>query len=343
MLLNATPVLTHRISVGAASNGTVTHGGAGGDALLSTGTAWCSGVAPASGYRVANVLVDGQSLIAAVPVPPDPNLAPHTDGSYACTFSGVTADHSLTATFAEVNPVTSQVTSGLPFEGNLQSSSPAVSGNGQRGLHLLGNEPSSPEIPMASTTCSCATVLGSIKRVSVASDGSQATGRSTASTQLGCSLSANGRYIAFDSYATNLVTGDTNSAADIFVHDGNTEATERVSVASDATQANGLSADPSISADGRYVAFISSASNLVAGDTNGTNDIFMHDRQTGSTVRVSVAGDGTEANGASANPAIDADGRFVALSPRLPRTSCPATRWSLRRVRSRSPDGLRAP
>ncbi len=87
---------------------------------------------------------------------------------------------------------------------------------------------------------------------------------------------------------------------------------ERVSVASDGTEANEPSFNSSISADGRFVTYLSGASNLVSGDTNDALDIFVFDRQTGATTRVSVASDGTEANGGSnGTPAISADGRFV--------------------------------
>jgi len=126
------------------------------------------------------------------------------------------------------------------------------------------------------------------------------------------SISADGRFVAFLSGA-GLVAGDTNNADDIFVHDRLTGETTRVSVASDGTQANGQCRSPSISADGRYVAFRSSASNLVASDTNGADDIFLRDRQTGQTTRVSVASDGSEANGESKAPSVSAYGRYVAF------------------------------
>ena len=81
----------------------------------------------------------------------------------------------------------------------------------------------------------------------------------------------------------NLAKGDTNGIDDIFVHDRKTGITERVSVNSAGQQANGTSVSPAISADGRFVAFVSMASNLVAGDTNDLPDTFVHDRQTGET------------------------------------------------------------
>lgn len=148
-----------------------------------------------------------------------------------------------------------------------------------------------------------------ITRVSVASDGTQ-----TNEISINSSISADGRYVAFDSLASNLVSGDTNNAYDVFVHDTLTGWTERVSVASDGTQANGfLTIFPSISADGRYVAFQSDATNLVVGDTNGCIDIFVHDRLTGVTEMVSVAPDGEPANEPSYFPAISSNGRFVAF------------------------------
>src|SRR5690349_24896310 len=97
------------------------------------------------------------------------------------------------------------------------------------------------------------------------------------------SLSADGRYIAFQSFASNLVPDDTNADSDVFVRDMQSNLTTRVSVSSDGVQANGHMQNVSMSADGRYVAFGSGATNLVAGDTNGMWDIFVHDNQIGVT------------------------------------------------------------
>ena len=105
--------------------------------------------------------------------------------------------------------------------------------------------------------------------------------------------------MTYASEASNLVAGDTNGSKDIFVFDRQTHTTERVSIASDGTEANGFSFDQSISADGRDVTFLSWASNLAAGDTNGLGDIFVFDRQTHTTERVSVASDGAEGNSVS--------------------------------------------
>ena len=147
------------------------------------------------------------------------------------------------------------------------------------------------------------------------------------------SISADGRYVAFESFANNLVAGDGNLTADVFVHDRQTKDTTRVSLHTDGTEGNLESNSPSISGDGRYVAFVSDATNLVAGDTNGLFDIFVHDRDADgngtydepgpvgvSTVRVSVTSGGVEVDDPSYSPSISADGRYVAfesISPDL--------------------------
>ncbi len=152
---------------------------------------------------------------------------------------------------------------------------------------------------------------GLVERVSMQADGS---GGADAFTP---AISADGRYVAYISFASTIVAGDTNDTADVFVFDRVTQTTKRVSVASDGQEGNDYSGisdfaeAPSLSADGRFVAFESRASNLVAGDTNPGHDIFVHDQQTGTTERVSVAHDGAQSNGWSHDPSISADGRYV--------------------------------
>ncbi|MCW5777548.1 MAG: PD40 domain-containing protein [Phycisphaeraceae bacterium] len=124
-------------------------------------------------------------------------------------------------------------------------------------------------------------------------------------------LSADGRFVAFRSDATNLVPGDTNGVRDIFVHDRQTGQTTLVSVSSSGEQANGASVWGQLSGDGRFVVYRSDATNLVPGDTNGASDIFLHDRQTGQTTRVSVSSSGEQANGGSFFPWISSDGTVV--------------------------------
>jgi Tol biopolymer transport system component len=151
----------------------------------------------------------------------------------------------------------------------------------------------------------------STDRISVGSGGTQADDSSDSP-----SVSADGRFVAFWSNATNLVAGDTNGDSDVFVRDRQTGVTERVSVDSAGGQADDGSGIPAISADGRFVAFVSFATNLVAGDTNGARDVFVRDRLTGATERVSVNSAEVEANAnvLTDRPSISADGRFVTFA-----------------------------
>ncbi len=150
---------------------------------------------------------------------------------------------------------------------------------------------------------------GITERVSVATGGAQANGPVGSQT----SISADGRYVAFESVASNLVAGEASGLGGIFVHDRATGATERVSVASDGTQADGAAYQPFISGNGRFVGFHSIASNLLPGDTNGGWDTFVHDRDTGLTERVSVSSGEAQSNGTSYKATISADGRYVAF------------------------------
>jgi Tol biopolymer transport system component len=151
---------------------------------------------------------------------------------------------------------------------------------------------------------------GTTSRVSVDSHGTQGNDGSDVG-----SISAGGRFVVFTSAASNLVSGDTNAARDVFVRDRKTDKTRRVSVDSHGRQVSGddIFTGTSISADGRFVAFDSHASNLVKGDTNGEFDVFVRDRKTGKTRRVSVASNGRQAKGSSDAPSVSADGRFVAF------------------------------
>ncbi len=124
-------------------------------------------------------------------------------------------------------------------------------------------------------------------------------------------LSADGNFIAFHSLASDLVPGDNNSKSDIFLYDLRSNSVTRISVGVNGAESNGDSKSPAISQDGRYLAFESVASNLVANDTNGWQDIFVYDRNTASTVRVSVSSSGADSNNHCLHAAISGDGRFV--------------------------------
>jgi Tol biopolymer transport system component len=128
------------------------------------------------------------------------------------------------------------------------------------------------------------------------------------------SISADGRFVAFDSRCSNLVSGDTKGYQDVFVRDRLNSITERVSVDSSGNQVNGNSFEPAISADGRFVAFSSSAADLVAGDANGHIDVFVHDRSTGITELISVDSSGGQGNGDSHPATISPDGQVVGFT-----------------------------
>ena len=134
----------------------------------------------------------------------------------------------------------------------------------------------------------------------------------------GPAISADGRFVAFVSLASNLVSDDTNGEYDVFVHDRETGVTERVNVSSSGGQAGRGGDSPSLSADGRFVAFRSRAGNLVEDDRNGAQDVFVRDLQTGVTERVSTSSSGQEGTKSSAEPSISADGRFVGFKSAAP-------------------------
>ncbi len=133
-------------------------------------------------------------------------------------------------------------------------------------------------------------------------------------------ISANGRFVVFDSLADDLVTTDTNGVRDVFVRDLQSETTTLISVNKDGTDSGtGEAFEPSISADGRFVAFRSYAADLVAPDTNGREDVFVRDLQNGITILVSINKEGTDSGaGGSFNPSISADGQFVVFESTAP-------------------------
>jgi hypothetical protein len=162
------------------------------------------------------------------------------------------------------------------------------------------DEPAPPDPPWAPPPA------GEARRASLGPGGALPDGASLHPT-----LSQDGRIVAFTSFAANLVEGDTNGAADVFAHDRATGFTERVSLASDGSQGSGASSNPSLSADGRLVVFVSSAPDLVPDDANGAADVFLHDRETGLTRRVSLDAQGDEAPGPHFGGLLSPDGRFV--------------------------------
>jgi Tol biopolymer transport system component len=196
-------------------------------------------------------------------------------------------------------------------QGNLSSRSPSISGNGRfvafasDASNLVPGDTNAPNQDIFVRDL----LTNTNTRVSLSSTGNQANQNCFTP-----SISADGRFVAFGSGATNLVPGDTNNRDDIFVHDLSINTTTRISVSGAANQGNGGSGFPSISGNGRFVAFQSSASNLVLGDTNARQDIFVRDLLTNTTARVSVASTGNQANARSRDPYISPDGRFVVFA-----------------------------
>ena len=144
-----------------------------------------------------------------------------------------------------------------------------------------------------------------IEKVSVATDGTAANNGSSTPA-----ISGDGRYVAFESMSPDLAPGDTGYDMDIFVRDRQAGTTELVSVDNNENEVTGWSYAPSITADGRYVAFCSTASTLVPGDTNGVYDIFVRDRVTHTTYRLSLDTAGGDPNSYSYYPAIAAYGPY---------------------------------
>ena len=147
------------------------------------------------------------------------------------------------------------------------------------------------------------------RKLSVAGNNQQ-----SESPSFGPAISTDGSSVAFESFSSRLVPGDTNGALDVFVADVATGSLDRVSLATDGGQANERSYSPSISADGRIVAFSSFATNLVADDTNGLLDVFLRRRDQQTTTRLSVGPDGIQGDGLSFAPIVSADGALVVFS-----------------------------
>ncbi|MEW6427904.1 MAG: hypothetical protein AB1568_07700 [Thermodesulfobacteriota bacterium] len=208
-------------------------------------------------------------------------------------------------------PVTSRVSlDAAAGEGNDDSSWPAISADGRwvafhsRAANLVAGDGNNTEDVFVHDRRT-----GRTSRASVGAGGREGNNGSRYPA-----LSADGRFVAFESAADNLVDGDSNGVADVFVHDLQTATTRRVSVDSGGQEGNGGSQMPAISSDGRYVAFQSGANNLVGDDTNTATDIFVHDLQTGRTTRVSVDSGGGGANGPCRFASLSGNGRFVAFS-----------------------------
>jgi hypothetical protein len=192
-------------------------------------------------------------------------------------------------------------------EANNDSHSPVVSGDGSFIVYysdasnlVTGDTNGHRDVFLFDTS------TGTTSRVSVASGGAQADGNSSLPA-----VSADGSTIVFQSDATNLVPGDTNSVSDVFAYDVATGTTTRVSVGPGGVEANGESYYPVISADGSTIILISNASNLTSGADGSIYEVFAFDVATGTTSLVSVSPGGDQANGDSYYPAVSDDGSIA--------------------------------
>ena len=202
---------------------------------------------------------------------------------------------------------------------NLPTKDPAISANGpfvafeSGASNLVPNDTNGTLDVFRHDVLTGSTTLVSVSMSGVSGNGSSEAefGQSLGTAPEGPAIRADGRYIVFDSFASDLVPNDTNNRQDVFVRDMKNGVTTRLDVASDGTEcASPHPSNNSISANGRYVAFFTYCA-VVRDDTNNFGDIYVHDMLTGSTTRISVSNDGTQSNGVSEYPAISADGKYV--------------------------------
>jgi Tol biopolymer transport system component len=272
---------------------------------------------PASAYPPASTVLASQSTGGALGNGASSQSSLSADGRYvafASNASNLVAGDTNGVADIFVRDLHSGVTRRVSVstggaQANRRSNQPRISGNGryvaftsEASNLVAGDVDHEPDVFVRDLQ------TGTTRMVSVALYGAPANWDSAAP-----SISANGRYIAFLSDASNLVTGDTNGVSDAFVRDMVAGTTQRISVRTGGGQSNGNSDGPSISGDGRYVAFASSADNLVANDTNGVPDVFLRDRTAHTTKRISVGPGGVQADGPVTQPAISADGKHVAF------------------------------
>ncbi len=223
--------------------------------------------------------------------------------------------NSLTDVFFydRMNTTTTRISMGLNgAEPNGPSSRGVLSGNGQVvAFESWANNLVANDFNNVQDVFVYDRVAATTSRVCVDSQGQESNGECSRAF-----LDETGNIVVFESLGSNLVLNDFNSVADVFVHDRLTGETTLVSRSSTGEEANGESGRPSVSGDGRYVVYQSLASNLVPDDTNFVQDVFLYDRQTGETIRISVNSVGEEADGESSRSRISHDGRFVTYSSR---------------------------
>jgi Tol biopolymer transport system component len=200
-------------------------------------------------------------------------------------------------------------TTTLVTPGTVSSESPEISADGGTVVFVSASALLPADDNDVRDTYRFSVETGELDLVSIDADG-----RAGDSFSDGPAISADGRYVAFESAASSLAVGDTNELTDVFLRDTLAGTTTAVTGSAGGVLSNGSSVEPDVSADGRYVAFTSSASNLVAQDANGVTDVFVKDLASNEVTRVSVTDAGAEAAGASREGSISGDGRYVAFS-----------------------------
>ena len=260
------------------------------------------------GAGLATSLPERTFPVSGTVVPTGTDAAVSTDGSSVVFASG--GEIHLSSVLTGADRLISVAADGAPADG--ACASPAVSADG--GVVAFVSAASNLAARSSGTTDVYVRVgAGKVEDVSVAPDGSPADGPSVQPA-----ISADGRFVAFASFASNLVAGDHNGVADVFVRDRLTQRTTRVSVGHGGVEADGASSTPAISADSRVISFASAATNLVPGDVNRVADVFVRIPSTDTTELVSLSSRGQAENAAVTAPftqisSLSSDGRLVAF------------------------------
>ncbi|MCC7011757.1 MAG: hypothetical protein IT454_04265 [Planctomycetes bacterium] len=220
----------------------------------------------------------------------------------ATTATAVAAPQSTTR--ISVDSAGAQATGGVSAGAHLTPDARYVVFTSQASNLVAGDTNAQPDVFVRDR------LSNTTSRISVDVGGNQALGGPSG----GCTISSDGRYVAFTSGASNLIVGDTNNSTDTFVKDRQTGAVVRANLSSSGTQGVQFCENARISGNGRFVVFASFDTLFVAGDTNGVEDLFLRDLQTNTTTRVNVDSSGAQANASANVSGISDDGRFVVFT-----------------------------
>jgi Tol biopolymer transport system component len=248
-----------------------------------------------------------------------------------CAIGGSTARSHIYVRDRQAGTTTRVSVDSAGIDGNSDSFDPNISDDGRfvtfysRASNLVANDTNTcaefPPVGMCEDVFVHDLVTGITERISVADSGAQGDRPSR-----NPSISGDGRFVAFESWATNLVSGDTNSMSDVFLKDRLAGTLRRASLSVIGGELDGPSYESSLSQDGRYLSFMSGATNVVQNDINyclsdvppSCPDVFAHDSVTGRIVMVSVSSDGTQGEASSSVPRVSADGGRIAFASSAP-------------------------